>query len=330
MKRRIYVHTIATILAFVIFLAGCANPATQTTSATLTGVNSTSSKSANGLSLSLSLNATTYWSGQLVSITLEERNILSTTNHIPQSDNWPLSGLSLGPCSEDFPLGVAVFSGYYSSADVLKGKPLIIQNPNEVWNCPSGLPTDITGYDFKPFSDTAIILSQYSSDISSPFEMYGEVSPDGYWTESSAPAVQHDFDPGIYTVVGGDEWGGLVVLHFKVTDAVSKQVQPSVEVLSVSNTNLNDPRNPQFVEIDLQNISDKPIISLGVFYISDRYQEDSFYFEVTAEKPLPPGKKVIGFGDARNFGDSVPYFLKINGTFQDGTFFYFTWQPQSN
>jgi hypothetical protein len=24
------------------------------------------------------------------------------------------------------------------------------------------------------------------------------------------------FDPGVYTVVGGDEWGGIVLLHFVV------------------------------------------------------------------------------------------------------------------
>jgi hypothetical protein len=30
--------------------------------------------------------------------------------------------------------------------------------------------------------------------------------------------IEHAFDPGIYTVVGGDEWGALVILHFTVTN----------------------------------------------------------------------------------------------------------------
>ena len=30
-------------------------------------------------------------------------------------------------------------------------------------------------------------------------------------------AVQDNFNPGVYTVVAGDEWGALVVAHFTIS-----------------------------------------------------------------------------------------------------------------
>jgi hypothetical protein len=37
------------------------------------------------------------------------------------------------------------------------------------------------------------------------------------WVGSPPNAVQQYFEPGVYTVVGGDEWGNMVVLHFTVS-----------------------------------------------------------------------------------------------------------------
>ena len=222
MKRRIYVPTIATILAFVIFLAGCANPATQTTSATLTGVNSGSSKSANGLSLSLSLDSNTYQSGQGVAIIVDEMNTLSKTNNVSISDQWPLgesTGLLINMVlcnAEVSPFRIAIFQGEYTSSDFKTAAPLILSDPKAIRLCTMFVPP--TAYAFKPFSDIAVVSPSGAND-SSPQEgeqIRAEETLKGYWSNDSISQF-NNFDPGVYTVVAGDEWGSLVVLHFTVT-----------------------------------------------------------------------------------------------------------------
>jgi len=112
----------AVLMLNTVAIVGCGNTVTQTTTPTLTGVNSASSQSANGLSLSLSLDAATYQLIRTFRSLSMKRILYQKTNRVSASDKRPLSGLSLGPCNQGSPFGVAVFSGYYSSADVLKGR----------------------------------------------------------------------------------------------------------------------------------------------------------------------------------------------------------------
>ena len=39
-----------------------------------------------------------------------------------------------------------------------------------------------------------------------------------YWRGDHPNAVLHNFEPGVYTVVAGDEWGTLVILHFTIAE----------------------------------------------------------------------------------------------------------------
>ena len=45
-----------------------------------------------------------------------------------------------------------------------------------------------------------------------------EPAPTGYWASNNVGATFSNFEPGVYTVVGGDEWGTLVIVHFTVTN----------------------------------------------------------------------------------------------------------------
>jgi hypothetical protein len=49
------------------------------------------------------------------------------------------------------------------------------------------------------------------------FAIDGEYTETGYWTGAAPNATQQNFEPGVYTVVAGDEWGALVVVHFTVS-----------------------------------------------------------------------------------------------------------------
>lgn len=55
------------------------------------------SKSIDGLALSLSLNSTSLHTSQEITVTVDEQNTLADVNNVPAADDWLLNGLSLGP-----------------------------------------------------------------------------------------------------------------------------------------------------------------------------------------------------------------------------------------
>lgn len=200
------------ITSCLLMLVACTiNPTTTNSN----NVNSASISSTNGLNLSLSTDATTYQTGQEISITVDEKNTLSTQNNVPSAYKWPTSGLSLSPCgTNSFPFGVAIFHGDYTATDVSTATPLVLYNPNELPPCPV-IPA-ITAYDFLPSSDlaTEIVDNEFNSQA---IAMNQSVTVTYYWNGNGKNVTQRDFEPGIYTVAGGDEWGNLVVVHFTVS-----------------------------------------------------------------------------------------------------------------
>ena len=177
------------------------------------GLNSASTSSTNGLSLSLSLGSTTYQPGQEVSIAVDEKNALSTINNLSATDNLPSefgSGFTNDPW---FPLGLAVLRGNYTWSNYSTGTPLIIYNPGEVYLGTTS--TAPTAYSFSPFIDVAVLNGgDYNS--SNAIRLHIEINVKGYWPNNES-ASSNNFEPGVYTVVAGDEWGALVVVHFTVS-----------------------------------------------------------------------------------------------------------------
>jgi hypothetical protein len=167
-----------------------------------------------GLSLTLSLASTTYYPGEQVSVTIHEENMLTKENNVHVANGWPVQGLNLGPCDTVYPFGILILRGYYDAKGVVAITPLQLFNPNALPPCAPILPAVL--YDFQPRSDVAAIYTSYDSEPSS-IDMTANVTPAGFWTGSPPNASFSHFIPGIYTVVGGDEWGALVVLHFTVS-----------------------------------------------------------------------------------------------------------------
>jgi len=187
---------------------------TSSTTTTFTNINSASVNSISGLSLLLSLDGTTYQPGQEVSISVDERNMLSTMNNVSASDNLPsefMSGFTNEP--SPLPFGLAMFQGNYDVSDFSTVIPLIIYDPSKVY---IGITvTAPTSYSFQPLSDTAI-LNGGDYKFVSGLKLQYEIGVNGYWP-NNASTTTTNFEPGVYTVVAGDEWGALVVVHFTVT-----------------------------------------------------------------------------------------------------------------
>jgi hypothetical protein len=232
MKKRIEI--IAGVLLCCVWASGCGRiittmtPSmtttlitTQTSSSTTTdisGLNSASTEPVNGLSLLLSTDRTTYQPGQEISITLDETNILSEINNVPVSDNWLYKGLGVAPCDFTSPYGIAMFSGDYNSSNLSTGTPLTLYDPHVARLCPTNYP--VISYSFQPSLDWAQVVENPANPINNSQQMKYELTINGYWPDDnfSSNSQLSSFAPGVYTVVGGDEWGALVILHFTVTN----------------------------------------------------------------------------------------------------------------
>jgi hypothetical protein len=193
------------------------HPTTASTTTTKSDiVDSASSTSANGLKLSLSVDSTPNVQHQ-ISITLDEINILSEINNVPVSDNWQYKGLGVAPCDFTSPYGIAVFRGDYTSSNFSTGTPLTLYDPHVTRLCPTNYP--VISYSFQPSLDWVHVIENPANSINNSQQMQYEITIDGYWPDDNYTSNSQltNFAPGVYTVVGGDEWGALVVVHFTVS-----------------------------------------------------------------------------------------------------------------
>jgi uncharacterized protein YceK len=354
MKKLIRVLVVALFL-LIMLASGCVKIITtqntiQTEPTTLyntIGINSTSAKAANGLSLSVSTDQTDYAPGQEVQIVTDEKNTLAKTNNVPIADNWPVNELVqmyFGPCvSRDIPYGIAVYQGDYTSSNYSTATPLNLYNPTSIFLCQPQTTPVPTSFLFEPLSDIADIIAGNAKPggdtgvITSQQQISGQMTLKGYWTGDSVPKFTY-FNPGVYTVLGGDEWGNLALVHFTVSDSVTTDttnVNPenaSVKVIAINTNDVNGTTDYPTVELTLENVSTEPFVSLSAVLIEFAPQDYSFDLNVTPENPLLPGTNVIGFADLLQgaFGDGIAYSLKISGTYQNGQTFSFIWEPASN
>ena len=163
-----------------------------------------------GLVLNLSINGSSIAQGQSVEVHVSETNTLLTMNNVTAAQNWGTT-FSLGRCSANYPFGIALFKGHYTLQNFTQGERVSLQSPVQNYLCVR--PPFSTGYyHFLPKSDTAVVqVDMGNQTVTLP--MGTSISIAGYWTaEGSFTPLQH----GTFTLVAGDEWGALALLHFSV------------------------------------------------------------------------------------------------------------------
>jgi hypothetical protein len=156
--------------------------------------------------LLVSTNATDVPLGEGVQVNLSEFNTLPSTNNVSVSNEWPVQ-VSLGPCENlyDQPFGIAVYTGHIDEQNLSEGQRVATF---PVVACPQFIRL-ITGYEFQPRSDLAVILPS-SGEVPSP--LVGSVI---IRTDYRLPQSQ-PLPPGTYTIAAADEWGALAFLYFAV------------------------------------------------------------------------------------------------------------------
>jgi hypothetical protein len=159
-----------------------------------------------GLSLNLDL-STNY--DRWVIVTAYEFNTLDRANNVTHGHGWPADNYLLqwfrwtqDNC-RSFMAGYEILQGNYGLNNFTNGTPLWLQPFPGLSPVQCGLVGVPDTYAFKPLANENVIGGEYV----------------GFWTDaqsSNGTAVYHPFVPGIYTVVAGDEWGQVAMLHFTV------------------------------------------------------------------------------------------------------------------
>lgn len=174
-----------------------------------------------GLELDLSVNSTTIQSGQAINVSVSITNTLQSLNNVSANLFWALPSLanfssSPFPCPQWY--SFLVFSGYYTVSDISKASdPLYLFPPGVEISCP-----------FRTFSQFIFhpLSSQFNTSTTNPpdFDLVDNsnqtFSITGYYTTAQGYVTSNGilppppFPQGVYTIVAGDEWGQLVLLHF--------------------------------------------------------------------------------------------------------------------
>jgi hypothetical protein len=219
---------------------------TSTSSILLAPIEVDSLNHSTGLELELATNASEIFShpdlpneSGAILVVVSLFNTLQTNNNLTAPQDWPLPGLSPGACSAfNEPFGIAVMKGYYTKANITSGEPLSLFAPT---SCPIYISPAYFVFDPKsnyvrmisvPQSSVSLLTTSTSTltvtEITRDNNPLGDaeraIPLNGYcctdlpgppdcacFTFGSIP-----FAIGTYTVVGGDEWGDLVLLHFNV------------------------------------------------------------------------------------------------------------------
>jgi hypothetical protein len=209
------------MLAFSYF-GGCSSQSKPTTDISLDN-KSYSVTSTNGLRLTLSISSTTYKSGDTVFAFIDEWNTKTAGNNVTTASakSSPISSLAynLNPNGTGlyyytYPIGISIWQGDYDLTELSPIRPLLLQDPSVIRYGP--LIPKIASYDFKPSSDIATFRAENPNDLKpDSLRVTGTISAAGYW--GTGLNSYRYFTPGTYTIVGGDEWGSLAILHFTVT-----------------------------------------------------------------------------------------------------------------
>ncbi|MDG6934562.1 MAG: hypothetical protein JRN68_07660 [Nitrososphaerota archaeon] len=172
--------------------------------------------SVQSLKLSIHLNTTDLVNGQSISVTVKEYNVLATSITVSASNNWTIRGLSVGPCGTlNYPFGFGIAKGYFTSSNITSAKVLDLYNPG-AFNCPMIL-SKINSFLFQPNGDNATVYGSCNPNPCLTEAATASQSFSGYWETTPFGTTFNNFQPGVYTVIAGDEWGTTVILHFVVT-----------------------------------------------------------------------------------------------------------------
>src|SRR6185312_9127194 len=161
-------------------------------------------KNSSPLQLFLSIDSEYENPAEPISIDIGLNNTGSVPLTLAKSDNWPRNDMGSGLCS-NLPFGISILKGYYTEQNMSSAKSLVIYD-----TVPCPMPTLIKSYTFDPLSSKATQECDTLFSCPGPTDMKAHLVIPDFMSNGQ----HHSFDVGKYTIVGGDEWGHVVIRHF--------------------------------------------------------------------------------------------------------------------
>ncbi len=158
------------------------------------------------LALAVSINSTEIKVGQTMGMDISLANMSPNTLVVKPQQNWPMKQWSMGPCLFHLPFGMALFRGNYVIKNMTEGQRLSLY-PSGVYMCNT---IGIVDYVFDPSSTKAIVETNNSTNY--PVTMEYHVAFNGFYDGQKFQLLT----PGVYTVVGDDQWAHVMINHFTV------------------------------------------------------------------------------------------------------------------
>lgn len=222
------------------------NPATAGTVANLSA-----------FKLNLSTDNDMIRSGQKIGIDISFNNTSSIPLKLMAQDSRPYPSLSLGEeCGFRSSIGIAILDGYYTEQNVTQGKALTIFGSIYAVSCPDDI-SSIQSYVFEPSSSHAYesFCDSSGNELSSCGGFDNEAAHleiNGTWADGKI----RPFEAGVYTLIGGDEWGDVAVQHFTISNSNDIKDQNQLEKIALSNYQVK------------QIVAGRPYSILGIGYQS--------------------------------------------------------------
>jgi hypothetical protein len=197
--------------------------------------NSTYALSANGIKLSLAVNATSITAGENIHLQMSISNTLPATNQFQRTGYWSFSEpfyavpVAVWPaCFLPLPLYVIVLRGNYTQEQL----PVVDNSTSHGYPCGNGGVVEaVTFQSNSAEANTTVDTGRGPSISVGPYLLEANVTTDGYWdtrqlTEALNPPIisaqnstsvpSTPFSPGVYTIAVEDIWNQAVVLHVTV------------------------------------------------------------------------------------------------------------------
>jgi DNA-binding transcriptional ArsR family regulator len=200
------------------------------------------SQTSQGIRLTASLNATAIKSGQTVQVNIDALNMLPQPLKVYATLPMPVYGMDSDASGfPDFPIGIALYSGYFTCYNVSAAQPLSIHLERIYLSgsCPiSGCPSldyvvlqpssenaSATGSPYwkvQPMHLVATVSAYYTlvtSNATIPYPYPGPLTYpyNGYWQDGTPmQGTLQSLQPGTYTIAAGTTWGQLLLLYLTV------------------------------------------------------------------------------------------------------------------
>jgi hypothetical protein len=206
-------------LAFAIGIGTLGRGTTQVLGSSdmvLTATSTSASNSSDNLEFSLQL---THESNGNLTVEVDELNLRDLVNNVTGTDGWKYSPYSINPfdnCAVGLFYGFAIASGNYDANNLTSASALRLYEAAEGQvSCSES--DYVNTYSFQPMSDKVTVDPglPYPQTFAASFSE----SIGGYWNASGSSFQR--FGPGIYTVIGADQWGNVLLLHFRVVPAAA-------------------------------------------------------------------------------------------------------------